>query len=293
MYPRGFLYLPVVRDKDHFPVLGIHEFGHDLPLGQVLQYHEIRGLNTIDKPHKHDFFTFLMFEKGSGSHSIDFVMYTVKNRQAHLLFPGQVHSWELGKNTRAYQLMISRNLFETFSLVPGLPATGFNTHPVIHLSTEVFKNVLYELQAIKNELTLGFNDSDIVSLRSRLVLQLISREAEEKFQELKVYQNTPLLLEYRTLVDAHFKEYRSVAYYARQLHISPNYLNILCKKQLQVPAMSFIQQRVMLEARRLILASDMSLKEIAFDLGFNDLAYFSNFFKSHSGLSPRQFRERQ
>ncbi len=55
----------------------------------------------------------------------------------------------------AYQLMISRNVFETFFLIHGLSATGFNTHPVIELSTEAFKNVLFELHAIKNELKLG------------------------------------------------------------------------------------------------------------------------------------------
>lgn len=286
--PPGFLYLPVVGARDHFPVLGIHAFGHDLPSGWALQYHEIKGVNVIDKPHKHDFFTFLLFEKGNGSHSIDFVNYPVKSRQAHLLFPGQVHSWALGKNTMAYQLMISRNVFETFFPMQGFSATGY---PVIDLGTEAFKSLLFELHAIKNELKLTTGNNDIVKLRSRLVLELTNREAEEKLRELKIYNNMPQLLAYRQLVDAHFKEHKTVTYYAGRLHITANYLNILCKKQLQVPAMSLIQQRVMLEAKRLILASNLTLKEIAFDLGFNDLAYFSNFFKSHAGMSPRQFKE--
>jgi len=55
--------------------------------------------------------------------------------------------------------------------------------------------------------------------------------------------------------------------------------------------MFFIQKRVTLEAKRMILTSDRSLKEIAYQLGFNDAAYFSNFFKIQTGSSPREFRD--
>lgn len=68
------------------------------------------------------------------------------------------------------------------------------------------------------------------------------------------------------------------------------FLNILCKRQFQVPAMFFIQKRVTLEAKRMILSTDMSLKEIAFELGFSDPAYFSNFFRAQTGSSPREFK---
>ncbi|MCH5685442.1 helix-turn-helix domain-containing protein [Niabella sp. W65] len=53
-----------------------------------------------------------------------------------------------------------------------------------------------------------------------------------------------------------------------------------------------IQQRVLLEAKRLLQSTDLSIKEIAFELGFVDHAYFSNFFKSHTGATPTEFKEK-
>lgn len=210
----------------------------------------------------------------------------------HLLFPGQVHSWHLGKNTSGYQLMISRPIFETFSDSLSFSFILHQHHPVIDLPGQVFQKLLYEFLAVKEELSQKPVQWGVVNLRIRLIAQFIYREAEKKFKELEVYLTKPILYKYHTLVDLYFKEQKSVAFYASQLHITPNYLNILCKRHFHVPAMFLIQNRTILEAKRLMKASDQSVKEIAYELGFSDLAYFSNFFKSQTGLSPRDFRER-
>lgn len=280
-----------MRDKDHFPILGIQEFQPDLQSEANLQYHELHGERHIEKPHKHDFFILLLVEKGSGTHTIDFQDYQVSDYQLHLLLPGQVHRWLLGKTTLAYQLMISRSLFETFSASLEFSFILYQKYPVINLSPEVFRKLQYEFQSIRDELSVKPVHWSIVNLRSRLIAQLISREAESKFEDLTLYRAAPALLKYHALVDAHFKEHKTVAAYADRLHISANYLNILCRKHFHVPAMFLIQTRITLEAKRLLRASEMSIKEIAFELGFNDLAYFSNFFKSQTGISPRGFRK--
>ncbi|OKL40100.1 AraC family transcriptional regulator [Pontibacter flavimaris] len=275
---------------DHFPILGLEEFQPVLQPDYGLQYLEIQGERIIEKPHKHDFFMLLLFEQGSGTHAIDFEEYPVKSHQLHLLLPGQVHRWSLGKNTLAYQLMISRPVFETFSSSLELSFALYQKHPVISLSPDVFRKLQYEFRAIRDELSIKPLDWNIINLRSRLIAQLVSREAESKYEILTVYRAAPALWKYHSLVDLYFKEQKTVAFYAEKLHISANYLNILCKKHLQVSAMYLIHNRVTLEAKRLLRASDMSVKEIAFELGFNDLAYFSNFFKGQTGASPRSFR---
>ncbi len=285
------LYFPLVSAKDHFPVLGIDEFRDDLQSDSSLLYHEIHGERHIEKPHRHDFFVFLLFEKGSGTHTIDFVDYNVKNRQIHLLFPDQVHSWRLGKNTSGYQLMISRPVFETFSASLFFSFVLYQDHPVIDLSQKVFQKLFYEFQSIEEELRQQPVQREIVHLRSKLIAQMVSHEAENKFEDLAVYRTKPVLFKYHSLVELHFKEQKSVAFYAGQLNITPNYLNVLCQRHFHVPAMFLIQNRITLEAKRMMQASGKSVKEIAFELGFNDLAYFSNFFKNQTGVAPREFRE--
>lgn len=279
------------KKKEQYPTFGIREFQIELEADDSLQYHDIIGERLIEKPHKHDFFIFQLFEKGSGTHTIDFVDYKVKDSQIHLLFPDQVHTWKLGKRTVAYQLMISRRIYESFSSSLDLSYVLYQKHPVVSLASEMFNKLLYEILAIKKELQQKPVQWRIVNLRSRLIAEMVSREAEKKFKDMNIYRTKPILHRYNSLVDAHFREQKSVSFYASQLNITPNYLNILSQRHFHVPAMFLIQNRITLEAKRLLQASDKSIKEISFELGFNDPAYFSNFFKGQTDLSPREFRE--
>lgn len=279
-----------MKTKDHFQVLGIESFKGERKYKSHFLYNEIRGERYIAKPHKHNFFLFLLFEKGGGSHSIDFVDYPVNDCQMHLLFPGQAHRWELAPSTLAHQLMIDRPAFESFTTSLGFSPILYQKHPVIDLSFEIFNQLLYEFKAIQRELEQLAIVWDIVSLRSRLIAQLVNREAENKFDDWTIYQTKPVLYKYYSLIEANYKKQKSVAFYAEKLHITPNYLNILCGRYFHVSASFLIQNRILLEAKRLIQASEKSIKEIAFELGFSDLAYFSNFFKTQTGVGPRKFR---
>ena len=279
------------KQKEKIPILDIREFLSDQQAEPGFQYHEIHGKRVIEKFHKHDFFLFLLFEKGSGIHTIDFTDHTISDHQIHLLFPHQVHKWNLGARTKAYQLMINKRIFETFSTSLDLSFTLYQGHPVVNLSPKAFQLLLYEFQSVHAELHRKPVSWPLIYLRSSIIAQLVNREAEQKYEDMNLYRTKPALYKYLSLIEDHFREERSVAFYARTLHLTPNYLNILCRRYFNVPAMFFIQKRVTLEAKRMILASDLSLKEIAFDLGFDDPAYFSNFFRTQTGSSPREFRE--
>jgi len=280
-----------VKTKENIPILGINEFQLNLGSDSSFQYHEICGVGFIEKPHKHDFFVFLLFERGSGTHTIDFIEHSVTEKQLHLLFPDQVHSWNLGAETAAFQIMVSRQIFETFANSLKFDLVMYQKHPVLNLYPGVFQKLLYEFRAIQSELFLKPILWDIVRSRCRIIAQMVSREAEQIFEDLKVYCAKPVLFEYQSMIDTYYKEEKSVAFYAEKLNISPNYLNILCKKHLYRSATSLIHNRLILEAKRLLLISKKSIKEIAYELGFYDLAYFSKFFKNQTGMPPRDFKE--
>jgi AraC-like DNA-binding protein len=105
-----------------------------------------------------------------------------------------------------------------------------------------------------------------------------------------VYHSNPIISKFLNLIDEHFRTERSVSFYADKLNISANYLNIVCKKNLNASASSLIQDRILLEAKRLLKVSEMSVK-ILYDLGFYDHASFSKFFKMQTGMTPSQFKE--
>lgn len=275
----------------NFPILDISEFGHSQGTGGDLLYHELNGKRLIEKPHKHDFFLFMLFEDGSGTHTIDFVDYEVSPFQLHMLFPEQIHKWELLENTHAHQLMIGRSIFETLAGSLRFSLVSYQNHPVINLNSEAFREILYEFKRIKTELSKPVILWEIISASLRLAALLISREAETLFADQTIYKATPLLVKYISLIDTHYKTEKLLLFYADHLHISANYLNILCKRHLNVSATSLIHERLILETKRILSTSEKPLKAIAFDLGFYDTAYFSKFFKNRTRMTPRDFRE--
>ncbi|WP_099769269.1 helix-turn-helix domain-containing protein [Chryseobacterium sp. 52] len=275
---------------DHFPVLGIQEFSENQLHRCNLLFNELHGERSIDEPHKHDFFIINLFENGKGNHTIDFTEYKVENCQIHLVFPDQVHQWVIEKETIGYQLMISRDWFESFLPSLRFSASYYQNHPVINLSCTIFETFLYEFKAIQKELAEEKISWEVIQKRSELIGILVSKSVEGAFKDFEIYHSNPIISKFLHFIDEHFRTERSVSFYADKLNISANYLNIVCKKNLNTSASSLIQDRILLEAKRLLKVSEMSVKDIVYDLGFYDHASFSKFFKAQTGMTPSQFK---
>jgi AraC family transcriptional regulator, transcriptional activator of pobA len=118
------------------------------------------------------------------------------------------------------------------------------------------------------------------------MLELVRMECHEKAR-LTI---PDILIKYKTLIEKQFQTYRQVKYYAMQLGITPNYLNILAQKHLGESALSLINNRIILEIKRQLTNSNDDISVIAYKLKFNELSYFSRFFKRDTGLTPNEFR---
>ena len=100
-----------------------------------------------------------------------------------------------------------------------------------------------------------------------------------------------LIREFNLLVERHFKEFHKVKDYANLLHKSPKTLSNLFSKHINKSPLNIINERIMLEAKRLLLYSDLSNDEISSELGYKEASHFSKFFKKHSGVSPKLFKK--
>jgi len=100
-----------------------------------------------------------------------------------------------------------------------------------------------------------------------------------------------LVARFRALIDAHYKERLSVQSYADRLGVTLGRLRSACRDVAGATLTSLVDDRVLLEAKRALLYSNMSVAEVAFHLGFDDPAYFSRFFTRSEGCSPRAFRD--
>jgi AraC-like DNA-binding protein len=98
---------------------------------------------------------------------------------------------------------------------------------------------------------------------------------------------------FQQLLEAHYKRWKSVAEYAEHLHVTANHLSVSIKKETGRPASEHIRRRIVLEAKRLISLSDVPLKEVAYQLGFEDVSHFSKLFKRCTGVTFSCFKEQR
>lgn len=100
------------------------------------------------------------------------------------------------------------------------------------------------------------------------------------------YTNLLIVTKFKNLIYKHAKTERTVSFYANQLALTPNYLNIVLKSVTGKNASSHIFDYLMNESRYLLIHTKLSLKEVAFELGFSDQSYFTRFFRKQTGFNP-------
>ncbi|MGB8974299.1 MAG: helix-turn-helix domain-containing protein [Pseudomonas capeferrum] len=131
-----------------------------------------------------------------------------------------------------------------------------------------------------------------MSLLLTLVIQVLRHEPQARAGEQRLpSRRSQQLTRFRELVDMHYRAHWSLGDYAGELGLTVATLGRLCQEHLGMTPMNVINARLVLEAKRALGHSSLSVKEIAHELGFVDVGYFSRFFRKHSGVSPSGFRE--
>lgn len=123
-----------------------------------------------------------------------------------------------------------------------------------------------------------------------LLLTYLSRLYNEQYESFTTSNEKSLLKKYQAAIEENFRQIHQVSEYAALLYVSPGHLRDVIKAQSGKPAIAHIQERMVLEARRMLFHTEYSLKEIGFDLGFSDASYFSRFFKRETGVTPAEYR---
>lgn len=134
---------------------------------------------------------------------------------------------------------------------------------------------------------------DMLQMMLKRLLILCTRLYKEQKQMGKIENNRmELIREFNFLVEMHFKTKHSVAEYAAMLNRSPKTLSNLFAQYHHKSPLQIIQERKLLEARRLLRYTDRAVKEVAFETGFEDVQAFSRFFKTKEGVSPTEFKQK-
>jgi AraC-like DNA-binding protein len=136
----------------------------------------------------------------------------------------------------------------------------------------------------------NWHNQMLTSLLRVLVIYL-SRLYSEQFGEGCLTQNYCLLKGFQELIGEHYANLHEVAAYADKLNLTPGYLNDVVKQQSGKTAITHIHNRLTVEAKRRLLHTELSVKQIADELGFEDAAYFNRFFKRINDVTPITYRQ--
>jgi AraC family transcriptional regulator, transcriptional activator of pobA len=134
------------------------------------------------------------------------------------------------------------------------------------------------------------NYKEIICLSLKILIMLFRRNTYTKGKILMPDRKNQTLNEFRKLVNNKFIELKTPKAFALILNITPNYLNALCKEVYNKTVSEIIQERIILEAKRLLAHTGLSVSEISYRLGFKDNSYFGRYFKKVVGIPPEKYR---
>jgi len=246
-------------------------------------------------PHRNDFYVLLLIRDGGGRHWVDTMQYTLKPDTFYFSTPQQVLTKEesqpligtLLRFTNEF-LSIEENQLLKQLLVIQNPHNGHElalTAENIIFIEDIFAKILEEYNQrydLRNGMILSY---------LRVLLIYVSRLYTRQLINDTPNEGRLLLKKFVSLINEKYDQLHDVSAYADLLCISPGHLSKIIKNQSGKTAIKHIHERLMLEAKRLLLHTENSVKEIAFHLGFEDAPYFNRFFKRLAKLPPAEYRK--
>ncbi|MCG8579274.1 MAG: AraC family transcriptional regulator [Bacteroidales bacterium] len=252
-----------------------------------------------DHPHRHDYYTIIVVEKALGGvHIIDFKEYPLNEAAVHFVYPGQVHQFLSQSKPNGYVL----NFSSTFLMKNGISEelidrvylyNSYGDSPPMPVNEHQL-STLFGIIEQMNNYHQGDNYFRYEALGALLKLFIINISGACTLSHLNSeYESgsNQLIRDFKKLIRIKYKSSHKVQHYASELSVSSDYLNRFVKEKTGKSAKDYIQDKLVIEAKRLLLFSDLSSKELAFELGFEEPSHFNSFFKKHSGLSPIAFRK--
>ena len=254
--------------------------------------------NTYDasSPHRHNYFEIIFFDVTGGYHEIDFVSYPIEKNTLHFVSPEQVHVLRRSKNVTGYVISFTSE-FLLHGLIRDDQFPFFKnaySSTVVKIDTPTNEKRIKELiKQIETEFSSPNTDRSeaLYAVLSMLLITSRRMYVGDEFSGKPSGIKSEATRRFKALVNDHFLQHKSVTHYAKLLNITAGHLNDTIHKDIGKTASEIIHERVILEAKRLLYHSPKSVKEIAGHLHYEDPSYFTRFFKTHTGLTPEEFRK--
>ncbi|MEM6995133.1 MAG: helix-turn-helix domain-containing protein [Myxococcota bacterium] len=244
-------------------------------------------------PHRHDFYEVIWFHSGGGRNEIDFVPHPIRRNRVFLIAPGQVHDLHGGRSKSTF-IAFGRGLL---GVHPDggldLDTTLFRTaasEPFVDVAGQAAETLAHLLEMMRHE---QLRDAPSWAMTQSLLCAflLTIHRARQGGRSA-----APPVLDDRVRrlvakIDRNYLVHRSTSFYAKDVGLTPKRINELVRGAMGKTIAQLIGDRIILQAKRELRFTGRSVKEIAHALAYEDPAYFSRFFRRHTGMTPRAFRE--
>ncbi|PKR59702.1 helix-turn-helix domain-containing protein [Thalassospira lohafexi] len=251
------------------------------------------------KPHRHtNLFQLLYITQGSANISFDDQHFTMQSGHLITVPPGTVHGFKFSDDIDGWVISLTDyHLQQTLAPAPKLLArldqavcvdtvtgtTSAQQSPIdflIHqLVLEYYSHKTGRMFALRHILGLLLLDIGRNTPQHSTTTRLSRQE-----------QKTGKFRKFQALVETFYKQHKPLEFYAREIGITTTQLNRIAKDIYGMTASEVLQNRLMLEAKRTLIYTDIAIQQIADELGFRDAGYFSRFFAKHAGIPPAEFR---
>lgn len=279
------------------PIRQLSSNHQELPAAEqfkIRRVEDIMGKNDlVHDLHRHDFFFILALKKGEGNHEIDFTSYEVQDNTVFFLRPGQVHQLELKAGSTGYLVEFNAGFYHPKEKSSNQRLRKAGNKNYCELETNRFNRLQAILSSMFQEYTAreeGYQDV-IKSSLDIFFIEFIRQSPNPKSgAAIANSYSQERFEEFIELLDRHIATHKQVSQYAGMMNLSPYQLNEITKTSVGKTASALINEHIILEAKRYLLATPNQVKEIANQLGYEDTSYFIRFFKKHTGHSPEAFR---
>lgn len=253
-----------------------------------------------DSVNARDLYQIVVINKGQVEIKIGDVAYSIKNNSMYFLAPGQVSKiTAITKGTDGYCIAFDTDYFllclKNQVHLCFYPFFQFDKQPILRLT----KPQVDKFRALIKKIDFEYNNRANLNddLLTKLYLNILLIEIERLYDLNASSSNGELSRKklitsrFKQLVEKNFMTVRRVSDYAESLFISPNYLNDTVREITGHSASTFIHDRIILEAKALLVQTELTINQIAHQLQYNDTSYFCRFFRARTGVSPQVFRE--
>ena len=273
----------------------------DIDNGGMMEIRElvqhIEPNQVAEPPHRHTFQEIIFLQSGKGYHSIDGKIFKLVANTIYLIGQGQIHIFHEGTNLKGYILRYKEDMIPAemskyavdYSLLQML--TNSNALHMTKSEAKIIWHNLEELHFEHDNITAQSN-TDTLQFILLTILSRIKTKIRAAFEQNLHDMEGPdtILHRYILLIEDNFKSAHELDFYYEALGINKRKLLNITQEKVGKSPKEMLNSRLMTEAVRLIKYSDLSFKEICFELGYSEPAYFSRLFKTKMGKSPRSFR---